>query len=345
MKRNALIITLILTAMASFVGCKKKEEALPVVDTSEIEEIAKTLEIEKPAEVKEEEKAPMFKTGAYSRQFEEEFADGVETFTYYILFNEDGTGFEIAQDDVKFNWEEGKITYEDGNSTTFELKSDDVIEVKNGEYTEEYTYCGDKLPEGVADHMRFNLDGTLKINNMDAGFSFFDLVSSDTISFYSSSSSVQYSVEKDDLQDMSGLYMELRDDYLGILLVKTPSAPKIVGAEHVLQYVDGKIFDIAGTDKIDAIYKNAAVIVTTDSEDDGDYTYFYKPDSNDELFAFALKYTEDGTEYLYELYDEYGNYEEATIEEFNAAFEEATAGDAPLDEINWKPLDRAVSGL
>jgi len=54
---------------------------------------------EENKEEKKEDKAPEFKTGAYSYEYEEEYADGMEKFTNYLYFDKDGTVIESS--DIK----------------------------------------------------------------------------------------------------------------------------------------------------------------------------------------------------------------------------------------------------
>ena len=331
MKKRVLILALAM--MVVLAGCKKKEETPAVAPVEPAKEVKE--------EVVEEAKEYELKPGAYSMEYEEEFADGVETFTSYIFLAEDGSGFFIAQDDVLAKWSKTELKTEDGGSYPIKMIDEDTLSLDRGfETPEEYAYIGKELPEEVVDHMRYFMDGTLKVNNIEAGFAFEDLITSDKINFYSLSSQVEYTAESDDLLEMTAAYMELTDKNLPVLFVKTPKAPQAVGKEHALQYVDGKIYNIVGFDKIDAVYKNSAVIISSINEEDkGETVYYFKPDSDNELYFFASKNTKDGN-VTCKLFSGTGDASEVSEDDLNKAVEEAVAGDEPVEEINWKALDR-----
>ena len=342
MKKRVLTILMVTLCMCACVtGCKKEE-------VKEVKDVPTKEEVEKAAsEAKEEIKEEKVETkpGAYMREFVEEYADGNVTCYYYLYLMEGGKGFSIAQDEVPITWKEGSITDENGTTSKFEMSADGTLKLDRSDIqeglVEEFKYIGKDLPQDALDEMRHNLDGTLKVNDIDAGFAFDDLLTSDTISFYSLKSTVDYAAEGDDLESMKAAYIELTDKILPVLLVKTPNAPQEVGYEHVLQYVDGKIYNVVGADKIDAVYKDAAVIVASYNDTDGETTYYYKPDTNNELYVFASKNT-NGENVACVLYDEAGAGNTASEEEMNAAIEDAIQGTKPLEEISWKEIGKAV---
>lgn len=340
MKKSIVLLMTLVMTMTMIAGCNKKEET-PVEAAQPTDQVAEAKEAEKKEskETNNEEKVLTFKVGAYAHEYEEEFADGIETFTDYIYFKEDGTGINIAQDDIAFKWADGKIDSDSGSTYTYELVSDDTIEVTMDDMTIEYKYIGKDLPEEVVDNMRLFLDGTPKVNDLEAGWAFEDLITSDTISFYSSTSSVEYAAQGDDLSGMSAAYIEMTDEFIPVLLVRTPNAPDEVGKEHALQYLDGKIYNIVGLDKIEAVYKNAAVIVGLLKDADAEYVYYFKPDENKELYIFALKSTTDGNT-AYGMCDSDGSLSEVTEDEFNSSVDEVINGDTKIEEIEWKSLEK-----
>ncbi|MDO4187817.1 MAG: hypothetical protein Q4D29_02395 [Lachnospiraceae bacterium] len=329
---NLLIIASCISMM--FTGCKKQAEqqAQPVEKVDTVEEPKKV-----EAKVEPEEKKYEFKKGVYVREYEEEFADGIETFKNYIYFMNDDKGFIISQDDVPFTYSDGNITDEGGQKYTYEMTSDKTLLLNTDGVELEYTYSGDTLSEDVEDEMTYNLDGTRKVNNREAADSFYYLITSDTINFYSEKSTVEYAAEGADLDEMKAAYVELKDNTLPILLVRTENAPAEVGFEHVLQFIDGKIYDIIGTDMVTELYKNSAVIVTSTRVHGGDEAYYYKPDSNGELYTFAGRMVDGRCE----LYDESGVIEEVSEEDFEKIVNESINGDTK-EEIKWRPLRKAV---
>ena len=345
--KNRLLVAVLLSTLtlSALTGCNKKSEAeMPDLDlVTETAEDAKKESATAKETKKEEPKEKVFevKPGVYSRDYEEEYADGMETFTNYIYFAEDGTGFLIFQDDVPITWNKDSVKDESGNTYKIKMTDEKTLEIDIDGNISEYTYLADSLPSDVVNHMTHLLDGTMRITDIEAADSFYSLISSDTISFYSTTSDADYEAEGTDLADMSANYIELSDKKLPLLFVRTPNAPQEIGIEHVLQYLDGKIYNIIGMDKIDAVYEEAAVIVASGSNEYGLVTYTYKPDSNGELFAFALKETLDG-ETTYLLCDEEGNYTSVTEEELNAGIEEAIGAEEPITQLEWKSLDEAV---
>lgn len=341
MKKTAISFVVAALCITSlFAGCKKKnqEDTLNKPDTDAI--IAE-LEKEKKDKEKEEqvEKTPEFKVGLYCHEYEEEFGDGIEVFKDYLYFGEDGKGFCIMQDDLNMTYADGTITDEAGNKYSYKMIEDGKLELDSDGYVTEYLYVGKDLTEEVSDEMRHFLDGTLKVNNAEAGFAFEDLITSDTITFYGPNREKGYIAEEDDLESMRACYMELTDNNLPVLFVRTPNAPKEVGYEHILQFIDGKTYDVVGMDKIEAVYKDAGVIATIYEDEEERTTYYYKAGENGELYVFALK---DLLSEEYLLYDESLVCSEVSIEEVDKAVEEAIAGSEPVDEIQWKTLDKAL---
>lgn len=335
MKKHLILAMVSLMAISALTGCNKKKEKEPVAE----KEVIEVQETKKEEKKEEPAKEAVFEVGAYACEREEEFADGIEVFTDYLYFDKDGKGIAVIQDDIPFTWTEGKISSEDGMNYSFKLVSEGVIEVDFDGFVSEYKYIGDTLPEDVLDEMRHNLDGTKKVNNDEAGFALEDLITSDVIEFYSPTSAKQYSAEGEELNDMKAAYIEMTEDYIPVLLVKTPDAPKEVGIEHILQYADGKIYDIAGVDTVNAIYKNSVVIISSLSDASGDNTYFHKLDSDNILYLFALK-TENNGETSYQLFEESAAGEEASEDEFNSCVEAAIAGDEAVEQIEWKELEK-----
>ena len=333
-----IIATLLCTLCVGslITGCKKKEAEQPAWIEDENKETVKISDENK--EEPKEEKKHEFKVGTYVREYEEEFADGIETFKSYVYFKEDGTGFLIIQDDVPFTYENGTITDLGGQKYPYEMTGDKTLSVDMGGYTEDYEYLSKDLPEEVQDDMTYFMDGTPKVTNYEAADSFFYLITSDTISFYSTTSTVEYAAEGADLEEMRAAYIEMKENLVPVLFVKTPNAPKEVGIEHVLQYVDGKIYNIIGLDKIESVYKNSGVIEASAEIDGGKEDYFYKPDSNNEMYVFAAKKA-NGT---YEVYDENGTINQVDEDTYKKQTEEAIAGDTKEEEIRWRPLEKAL---
>lgn len=328
MKRQ-ILVSIICIALFCFTGCSKKEAEAPV---NKEKKEAKTEETQQISEDRHFE----LKKGIYFREYEEEFLDGVETFKAYVYFGDEGKGFIINQDDIVMSYADGKITSDDGLSYTYEMTDANTVKLIS-DYEDEYTYLSDEIPEDVNDEMYHNPDGTIKVNNREAADSFYYLITSDTITFYSTRSTAEYVAEEADLDGMEAAYVELRDNTLPVLFVRTKDAPKEVGYEHALQYLDGKIYNNIGADKIEEVYKNASVIVASVSDDSGEEKDYYRADDNNEFMAFAVKKS-DGT---FELYNEDGTGDKVSEEDFNAAVEEAIGGDTNV-EINWRPLAKAV---
>lgn len=339
MKKIVLVNVVALVCMSVlFCGCKKQEQDSQGVESANEENLTET----DSNEDKETAENFEFKPGLYSREYEEEFADGLETFTDYLFFGDDGKGFSITQDDMTITYSDGSFTDEGGNSYSFVMTGDGILELDNNGIKSEYTYAGDSLTQDIIDNMRYFPDGTLKINNPEAGYAFENLITSDTINFYSLTSTVDYAAEGDDLEGMSAAYIEMTDKYLPVLFVRTPKAPKEVGYEHALQYVDGKIYNIIGLDKIDMVYQDVAVIAASSEDENGKTQYYYMPDENGELYVFASRYTEGGEDKSFRIYDKDGTFEDASEEEFEGAVSGAVAGSEPLADIEWKSLDKAI---
>lgn len=371
MKKNksSIVITVVLvvsvlgTLLLS--GCnipkKNKNDENNAVQISE-EDVKKALEDTKTneEETKQEEGKPVeLVPGAYSMEYTDEIEGTQVSVSYYVLFNEDGTGFCIASDDVTMKWADGTITFEDGNINTYVAKADKTVEIKDPKIEGEplvYTYVGPELPEDVVDSMRLNLDGTEKITNFDAADEFDYIINSDTINFYDYSGAVNYSATEGELNDMRAAYLELTDKKYPVLFIESPEAPHAVGYTHVLQYLDKTVYDVAGLDDVREVWKNAGLVsMTYTGGGYGETNYhYYGFDDEGNMIEIASKivmeddeYAKDyktnfGEDFVDEFYiGSYDQSESVTKEDFDTWLLEKTNGEEAIS-VKWLPLDKAV---
>ena len=309
----------------------------------------------KPAE----EKKTTLKLGAYVYEFEEEYVDGPVTVHYYLLFEDGGKGFYIAQDDVPMTWDDQKIVTENDSALTYTIVDEKKIEVIDREYKYMFEYVGEKLPDDVVDFMSHKLDGSLKYNNFPAADEFNYIITSDTINFYDVDGSVSYSGEGEELSEMKAAYYEMTENFYPILLISTPEAPHYVGYTHILQYLDEKVYNVLGLDDIRELWQNSGLVSATYTGGGYGETnyYYYGFNSDGEMLEMASKMVMEDPDYakdyeanfgekfvdMYYLSSDGVNRDEVTKEEFEKWLNEYTGGEAPMTELDWKPLDKVFN--
>ena len=348
-------------------GCdipkKNKENAEAPISITE-DDVKKALEdsgtqkADKDSEEKATEKVAL-KPGAYLNEYEEEMEGEKFTVSEYILFNEDGSGFIIASDDVAMSWNADSIKIDGGSTYSYVAKADKTVEVKEAGSELDarvFTFIGDELPEDVVDSMRLNLDGTEKITNFDAADEFDYIINSDTINFYDYSGAVNYSATESELKDMRAAYIELTDSKYPVLFIESPAAPHAVGYTHVLQYLDKTVYDVAGLDDVREVWKNAGLVsMTYTGGGYGETNYhYYGFDDEGNMIEIASKivmeddeYAKDyktnfGEDFVDEFYiGSYDQSESVTKEDLDTWLWEKTNGEEAIS-VKWLPLDKAV---
>lgn len=332
-------------ALSMLAGCGKKEKQEEAVQETKEENVAEI----------PEEKAPELKLGAYCQEITDEMEGETVSYKYYILIQEGGKGFMLTQDDVIISWDDKTISSEGAGSYTYEIKDGGVLVLKDEnapEIEQEFKYIGEKLPADVEENMLFYIDGTPKVTNWDAANAFDYMLTADTIDFYDYSGDVAYSASDEEIDTLGAAYFELTDRHIPVLLISTPYAIHAVGYEHVLQYVDGRIRDVVGLDKIVALYEKAGVFAAT--WQGGGYGevnyYYYYVDANGDIVngayvsimedeEYAALYKENfGQDFqpMYYLYDSDGNQVKSTQEEFEAWLSGLIGDEEPITEIKWK---------
>lgn len=358
MKKALIVLLSMIMTMSIITGCKKTDEAVEISDIEATDEKAEEVNTDTKPEEKTEkaqEKIPV-KIGAYVMEYEEEIGGENVKIQDYILFKEDGTGFSIAQDDVKITWDADKINTEGGSTYTYTVNADGTLSLEADGIVREYKYSGETLPEEVIDKMRLDLDGNEKITNMEAADEFNYIINSDTIDFYDVDGQVSYSASVSEQKDMLAAYYELTDDKNPVLLIQSPAAPHYVGYAHALQFKDGTVYNSMAEDDIREIYANSGVVVGTytgGSYGETNY-YYYGFDDEGYLDEVATKIVMEIDDYAKDYEENFGekfedkyymtsaNYEreEVSKEDFEKWLSEKTAGEEPITELNWKPLDK-----
>lgn len=344
-----------------FTGCKKKEAQM--IEENPKETGKEELDLEKLIGV-EEKAVPTLKPGAYKHSYTDNIDGQDIEINSYIMLNEDGTGFYIVQDDLKLTWDENSITDENGNELKFTLKDEGTIVIDENGIEVEYSICGSSLPDDVIAMMRYNLDGSIKIDNSEAKAEYNSILTADKINFYDYEGNVSYSGSGDALNDMKAAYYEITDKKLPLLFIMAPDAPHYAGYTHMLQYFDEEIADVVALDDVSDLYVESGLVSLTYTGGGYGETnyYYYVPNESGYLIEVASKivmedegYAADYKEnfgedfqnmyYIYDRDDSEALYDyvlvEKTEDEFNSWFEDITKGEASV-KIDWKPLEEAV---
>lgn len=323
-------------------GCKSKDNA------GENNAAQETKDTSEDIAAVAEEKIKL-KIGAYSQEITEEIEGEDMTYTYYLLIQDGGKGFMLSQDDIIISWNENTIKGGD-TEYSYEMKDANTVVLKNGDIESEFKYIGDKLPADVEEKMPFYLDGTKKIKNQDAADAFEYMLTADIIDFYDYNGDVGYSAEDEELDSLSAAYFELKDGTIPILLINTPNAIHAMGYAHILQYKDGRIYDVFGLDEIVAIYKEAGVVVATYTGGGygvTNYNYYYVDENDDLIFGAhtaimeSEEYAEiygDKFEDAYQIGTDFDNLKDVTKEEFNEWLKGLVGDEEPITDYKLRKV-------
>jgi len=351
-------ILMSITALTLLCGCNKETKVV-VVEVPTSEESEKEVKSEEPKEAteeaKEEEKIPV-KLGAYVYEYEDEIENTKVKCHSYLYFKEDKSGIAVANGEGLFDYDDDKINYKDGGSNTYKVNADGTLTLDKDGITEEYKYLAETLPEDVVDSLPFDLDGNDKISNMEAADEFNYIITSDSIDFYDYNGELCYAAENSDKKDMKAAYYELTDNKYPVLLITTPHASHAVGYSHALQYLDGTVYNSASLDDIIALYEKSGILIYTHMGGGYGESNYYIFGFDDEGFLdkiaekhimedeeFAASYVANfGEKYQdeYIIYTSVEDSESVTKDEFEKWFSEKTNSEEPVEEINWKTLNK-----